>query len=74
VSIYNADDAINYLVTKMKKVDIKASSHWVNYHSEFDFKDGEFAGIRGFGSNRQSYTGIRKIVHHLLQAPFRAMG
>lgn len=74
MTVYFGDEAIDYLASKIKQDDPKSSSHWDHYHSKFDYKDGKFSGIEGFGSNRQTFTGIRKMAHRLLQTPFRSMG
>lgn len=72
--IFYGDDAITYLGKKVKQQDPKSSSHWDLHHSNFSF-DGEiFSGIEGFGSNESQYKGLRKIVNHLFQIPFRRMG
>ena len=69
----NGHDAIDYLASKLKIDDPKSSSYWNHYHSKFNYKDGEFTGIEGFGSNRKTFSGIRKIAHRLLQSPYRAI-
>jgi len=74
MSTYYGDDAIVYLAEKSQQIDIKSSSHWNKYHANFSFKNGEFSGIEGFGSNEKKYTGLRKIAHSLLQIPFNNMG
>ena len=39
MSIYYGDEAIAYLAKKSEQNDIKSSSHWNNYHSDFRFED-----------------------------------
>lgn len=73
MSIYYGDDAIAYLAKQSQQKDTQSSSHWDNYHANFNFKDGEFSGIEGFGSCEDQYTGFRKVAHYLLQNPFRKM-
>ena len=71
MSIYYGDDAISYLAKKSTKKDTQSSSHWRNYHADFNFKGGKFSGIKGFGSYENQYTGFKKVAHFLFQAPFR---
>ncbi|MDP7239575.1 MAG: hypothetical protein QGI34_22925, partial [Candidatus Latescibacteria bacterium] len=63
-----------YLASKIKQDDPKSSSHWNHYHSKFDYKDGKFSGIEGFGSNRQTFSGLRGLANNLHQIPYRTMG
>jgi hypothetical protein len=74
MAIYYGQDAINFLGNKVDHIDQKSSSHWNRYHENFKFSEGNFDGIQGFGSNRQSYSIVRAIVHYILQTPFRVMG
>ena len=73
MSIYYGDEVITYLAKKSQQKDIKSSSHWDNYHSDFSFEDGKFSGLKGFGGIEKSYLGIRKMIHYFLQSPYRKM-
>ena len=74
MTAYYGHDAIDYLASKIKQVDPKSSSHWNHFHSKFDYHDGKFSGVEGFGSNRQVFSGLRGLAHNIFQIPFRAMG
>jgi len=73
MSIYFGDEAITYLAKKSQQKDIKSSSHWDNYHSDFGFEDGKFSGLLGFGGLEKRSFGLRKMMHYFLQNPFRKM-
>ena len=61
-------DAIDYLASKIKQVDLKFSSHWNHFHSKFDYHDGKFSGVEGFGSKRLAFSGLRGLArHHLVK-------
>jgi putative sugar O-methyltransferase len=50
------------------------SSHWKKMHRFFDFKDGEFSGLYGFGDLTLPHTGLTYLAHRLLQKPYRSVG
>ena len=72
--IYSGSKAIDFLAEASTKTDPVASSHWRKYHSEFQFKDDKFQGLRGFGGNSKPYRGLRKFWHRVNQHSFRRMG
>ncbi len=74
MNAYYGHDAIDYLTSKIKQVDPKSSSNWNHFHAKFDYPDGKFSGVEGFGSNRQAYSRLRGLGHYILQIPFRAVG
>jgi hypothetical protein len=50
------------------------SSHWEAYLSRFEYKDGAFSGLLGFGGKGRPGDPIHRLAHRLLQRPFRKMG
>lgn len=72
--IYAGQASVDFLAVEVKKTDPAASSHWRKYHSEFEFSGDRFAGLQGFGGCKPPYRGLRRIVHQVLQRPYRRMG
>ena len=51
-----------------------ASSHWHEMHRDFRYKDGMFAGLRGFGGYSPTPSLPRRAAHRFLQRPYRLLG
>lgn len=68
------EDAIQALGDKVREKEKGSSSHWDQYHSTFEYKNGRLTGVQGFGGDRGPGTIIHKIAHWLLQTPIRRMG
>ena len=71
MSKYYGDHAISYLANKHHQKDTQSSSFWDKHHAEFNFKDGKFSNLPMLGSDAKQYVGFKKIVHYILQRPFR---
>lgn len=67
-------DAIEWLAAESTQEDPAASSHWEEFHRDFQFLGTGFDGLKGFGGNDPPYVGIRGAFVRLLQRRFRAMG
>ena len=74
MTVFYGDEAVTHLSQEAKRIDKKSSSHWDKFHKNFSFSGQEFTGINGFGSNEEEYTGFKKLMHILFQAPYRRMG
>jgi len=72
--IYSGRGSIDYLAGECRKEDPGESSHWQKYHASFRFSGKGFEGLQGFGGCRSPHTGLRRILHHLLQGRFRRLG
>ena len=72
--IISKNKIFEYLKKESELSDPESSSHWNYYHSYFEFKNNKFLGLTGFGENRQPYRGIIKLIHYVLQTPFRFIG
>ena len=72
--IYSGSSALEYLGNQTCMDDVGESSHWKKYHSDFLYTGDGFEGLQGFGSHSRPYTGIRKLIHNLMQGQFRSMG
>ena len=66
--------AIAALSGRIGAPEIGASSHWRFKHRHFEFVEGRFRGLNGFGSDSPPRTALHRTVHYLLQTPFRRMG
>jgi putative sugar O-methyltransferase len=71
--ILKGSEGIAYLANQVILDDPSASSHWKYYHSNFQFKNGEFKGLQGFGGSDLPYVGLKKLLHFYLQKPYRDM-
>ena len=72
--IIRQKEIFQYLENEIKLVDPESSSHWNYYHTDFGFKENKFTGLVGFGENKKPYEGLFKLIHFLLQYPFRKIG
>jgi hypothetical protein len=72
--IYTGLSAIDYLASKVHKIDAGCSSHWAKYHRDFYFTGDGFKGLEGFGGCQPIPVGLRSLAHQLLQFRFRRMG
>jgi len=72
--IYTGQSAFDYLSNNINENDPGSSSHWLNYHSTFEFKNDGFKGLEGFGGNLPLQVGLRSLAHQFLQLRFRKMG
>jgi len=71
--ILKGTKGIDYLANQAILDDPGASSHWKYYHSNFQFTNGEFKGLQGFGGNELPFVGFKKLFHLYLQKPYRDM-
>ena len=67
-------DAIEWLAAESTRDDPAASSHWDEFHRDFQFLGGGFVGLKGFGGNDPPHRGLRGAFVRFLQRRFRAMG
>ena len=42
------------------------SSYWQKYHSNFQYSNGRFNGLEGFGTNNPPLKGFKKIIYNTL--------
>ena len=42
------------------------SSHWKKYHSNFQYSNGSFSGLEGFGTHNPPLKGFKKIIYNTL--------
>jgi len=71
--VYHGKQAITFLASQIDNVDVKASSHWRKYHSNFKFNGETFDGLEGFGGNKKRNL-IDNAIHRILQRRFRRQG
>ncbi|MFC2117193.1 putative sugar O-methyltransferase [Bacteroidota bacterium] len=70
--MYKGSTAIGKLVEHIHEEDREASSHWRKYHSKFEYFNGKFEGVDGFGGNSKSNI-LRRILHKQFQHKFRKL-
>lgn len=69
--MFKGQESLEFLLEQVSKDDPAASSHWQKYHTNFQVNNGNIEGIEGFGSNDSRYTGIRYILHLILQLRYK---
>lgn len=72
--IFYGEDAIAELAKLAREKDRTSSSFWDLYHTGFNYKDGSFTGLQGFGGSRPPGTALHRLGHWLLQTPYRRHG
>lgn len=68
------DEIISYLADNVSQSDSRMSSHWEKYHKNFNYKNGNFSGLEGFGNNSPSYTPFRYLINNLFLTRYRNFG
>lgn len=72
--IFEGEDAISELAKLAREKDNSSSSFWDLYHSGFNYRDGSFSGLQGFGGSTPPRTVFHRLGHWLLQTPYRKHG
>lgn len=74
VGPYVDDDATGWLLKHFNDEEASISSLWREQSDQFQYVDGNFEGLTGFGNYEAPMHGLRRALHWLLMAPFRRMG
>lgn len=72
--IFEGEAAVAELAKLAREKDRGSSSFWDLYHQGFDYKDGTFKGLQGFGGSMPPGTALHRLGHWLLQTPYRRHG
>jgi hypothetical protein len=65
---------VDQLLESSRNEQEATSSHWEEMHRNFEYKDGNFSGLYGFGDFIPPQTGLTYLAHRLLQIPYRFLG
>lgn len=68
--VLKGESTLEYLGRVMNNEDPASSSHWNKYHAKFEYKNGIFHGIEGFGGNSKRNFIVNKL-HLFFQGKFR---
>jgi hypothetical protein len=71
--VYSGMAAIEFLASQLEQVDPGSSSHWVKYHSSFQYTGDGFLGLQGFGGHAKPRGKVLGFIETLLQLKFRAL-
>jgi hypothetical protein len=71
--VYSGTAAIDFLAAELDQIDPGESSHWVKYHSSFQYTGAGFRGLQGFGGFSKPRGNLLNFIETLLQLKFRAL-